>query len=143
MSGLGSLAALEGRWSMTRRIAHDDGRLDTFDGQCVFQRSGPRLVQDEEGVLVPGGGGTPMKATRRYIWSTGAGRIDVAFGDMRPFHSVPVGVETHETTYLCPPDRYQVSYDFKGFPEWETVWVVEGPRKSYRMTTVFSRMGTE
>lgn len=140
MSGLGSLAALEGRWSMVREIVHEDGRRDGFDGTCVFHRSGKRLIQDEEGVLVPGGGGAAMKATRRYIWSAGAGRVDVAFGDMRPFHSVPVGVEVHETTYLCPPDRYQVSYDFRHFPDWVTVWSVEGPRKSYRMETRFSRL---
>lgn len=140
MTGLGSLAALEGRWSMARDISHEDGRRDHFEGHCVFHRSGTRLVQDEEGVLVPGGGGTPMKATRRYIWSADAGRIDVAFGDMRPFHSIPFGVESHETTYLCPPDRYQVSYDFKGFPDWVSVWSVEGPRKLYRMKTKFSRI---
>ncbi|MBT8459406.1 MAG: trigger factor [Boseongicola sp.] len=143
MSGIASLAALEGRWSMAREIFHKDGRRDRFDGLCVFQRSGPRLVQDEDGMLVPDSGGPPMKATRRYIWSAGAGRIDVAFEDMRPFHSVPFGVDHHETTYLCPPDRYQVSYDFKEFPNWLTVWSVEGPRKSYHMETRFTRLAAE
>lgn len=143
MRGLSSLAALEGRWSMARVIDHEDGRRDHFEGVCVFHRSGQRLIQDEDGVLVPGGGGTSLKATRRYIWSAGGDRIDVAFGDMRPFHSVPFGVESHETTYLCPPDRYQVSYDFNDFPNWVTVWSVEGPRKAYRMETRFSRIKSD
>ncbi len=140
MSGLVSLAVLEGRWSMTRVIAHDDGRRDEFVGTCVFQRSGKRLVQDEAGVLTPVGGGMAMKATRRYIWSVDGSRVDVAFGDMRPFHSVPLGVETHATTHLCPPDRYEVFYDFKGFPVWSTVWRVDGPRKGYAMETRFERL---
>ena len=140
MSGLGSLAVLEGRWMMAREIVHDDGRRDLFQGESVFQRSGRRLVQDEAGVLTPARGGTPMKATRRYVWSLDGTRVDVAFGDMRPFHSVPLGVAAYETTYLCPPDRYQVSYDFKDFPEWSAVWQVEGPRKSYRMETRYSRI---
>jgi len=140
MNGLSSLAALEGRWSMARVIEHDDGRRDVFDGHSVFHRSGPRLIQDETGVLTPGRGGPALKATRRYVWSGQEGRIDIAFGDMRPFHSVPVGIAAYETTYLCSPDRYEVSYDFNGFPNWSTIWSVEGPRKSYRMETRYSRI---
>ena len=140
MSGLASLTALEGRWSMARDIVHSDGLRDVFVGESVFVRSGSRLVQDETGVLTPARGGAPMKATRRYVWSADGARIDVAFGDMRPFHSVPTGVDTHATTYLCPPDRYEVSYDFKHFPDWVSVWTVEGPRKSYRMKTRFGRL---
>ena len=140
MSGLGSLAALEGRWSMAREIVHEDGRRDVFQGESVFQRSGRRLVQNEAGVLTPARGGPAMKATRRYVWSAEGARVDVAFEDMRPFHSVPLGVEAYETTYLCPPDRYQVSYDFRDFPKWTAVWHVEGPRKSYRMETRYARI---
>ncbi len=139
MSGFGGLASLEGRWLMARNIVHDDGRCDVFDGECVFHRSGPRLVQDETGVLTQARGGAALKATRRYVWSQSEGRVDIAFGDMRPFHSVPLGVVTYETTYLCPPDRYEVSYDFTGFPRWSSVWNVMGPRKDYRMETQFSR----
>ena len=125
---------------MVRLIAHDDGRRDEFLGTCEFRRSGKRLVQDEDGVLTPDGKGAAMKATRRYIWSVDGGRVDVAFGDMRPFHSVLLGVASHETTYLCPPDRYGVSYDFKSFPVWSTEWRVDGPRKAYVMTTEFQRL---
>jgi len=140
MSRLPSLAALEGRWLMVRMIEHADGRRDVFEGESFFHRSGPRLLQDETGVLTPARGGHALKATRRYVWSGGGARIDVAFGDMRPFHSVPVGVSTYETAYLCPPDRYEVFYDFNDFPNWSTVWSVEGPRKDYRMETRFSRL---
>ncbi|MEM7719719.1 MAG: DUF6314 family protein, partial [Pseudomonadota bacterium] len=43
-----------------------------------------------------------------------------------------------ETVHLCPPDRYHVAYDFSSWPEWRTVWSVEGPRKTYRMSSHFA-----
>lgn len=140
MTGLASLAALEGRWRLARRILHADGREDRFDGQAVFRRSGPRLVHDEEGVLTPATGGAPIRGTRRYVWSQRGDRLEIAFADMRPFHSIPLGVERPGTTYLCPPDRYEVVYDFSRLPDWESRWQVEGPRKAYRMTSRFSRL---
>ncbi len=139
MSGLPSLAVLEGRWRLSRVIVHCDGRKDEFEGEAIFRRSGPRLIQDEEGWLTSGRTATRMKATRRYVWSGGGNRLDVAFEDMRPFHSVPLGIATPGTTYLCPPDRYEVSYDFRDFPDWSSIWEVEGPRKNYRMTSQFRR----
>jgi len=139
MSGLPSLAVLEGRWQVSRVILHNDGSKDEFEGEAVFRRSGPRLIQDEEGWLTSERAAAPMKATRRYIWSGSGNRLDVAFEDMRPFHSVPLGIATPGTTYLCPPDRYEVSYDFTDFPTWSSIWNVEGPRKNYRMTSRFKR----
>ena len=139
MSGLRSLAALEGRWRLTREILHSDGSKDRFEGEARFHRSGPRLIQDEEGYLSSDRAVKPMKATRRYVWSASGNRLDVAFEDMRPFHSVPLGSATPSTTYLCPPDRYEVAYDFRNFPDWSTVWNVEGPRKNYLMTSRFQR----
>ena len=139
MSGLPSLAVLEGRWRLSRVIVHSDGNKDEFEGEAIFRRSGPRLIQDEAGWLTPERAPTRMKATRRYIWSGDGNRLDVAFEDMRPFHSVPLGIATPGTTYLCPPDRYEVSYDFKDFPDWSSVWDVEGPRKNYRMISHFRR----
>jgi len=139
MSGLPSLAVLEGRWRLMRDILHKDGSKDRFEGEAIFHRSGPRLIQDEDGWLTSDRSATPMRATRRYVWSASANRLDVAFEDMRPFHSVPLGIATPGTTYLCPPDRYEVSYDFSDFPAWSNVWNVEGPRKNYQMTSYFRR----
>ncbi len=139
MSGINSLAVLEGVWRINRVIAHDDGLRDSFVGQAVFTRSGPRIIHDEDGWLTTGEKGQRLRATRRYVWTNENGRIDVAFGDMRPFHSIPVGVSKPETTYLCPPDRYQVAYDFEDFPSWTMTWRVDGPRKGYEMVSNFSR----
>ncbi len=130
---------LVGDWSLSRRIVHGDGREDRFEGRCVFSKSGPRLIQYESGVLETAEG--RFEGTRRYVWTEGAGQLQVHFEDMRPFHSVPLGVQRPEATYLCPPDRYGVSYDFTRWPDWESVWQVEGPRKDYVMTNRFMPEG--
>ncbi len=64
--------------------------------------------------------------------------MEVSFADMRPFHSIPLGEINPEATHLCPPDRYHVAYDFCGWPNWQTIWTVEGPRKDYRMESRFT-----
>jgi len=139
VSGLASLASLEGVWSLDRIVRHSDGREDVFSGTSTFLRSGPRLVQNEDGMLTPAGSRTPLKATRTYIWTQNDNQIDVMFDDMRPFHRFQTGVDAVNATHLCPPDRYEVAYDFAGFPRWSSTWTVEGPRKAYKMTNLFVR----
>lgn len=139
MPGLTSLGALEGRWRLTRRILHDDGTENRLEGTATFSRSGKRLIQVEEGLLSGLPGQPSLKASRRYVWTLERGRIEVLFGDMRPFHTIPVGVARPETTYLCPPDRYTVSYDFSDPAAWSSLWRVEGPKKSYVMESLFSQ----
>lgn len=143
MSGLSSLSLLEGHWRLVRRIIHSDGVENRLEGVARFVRSGKRLIQDEEGVLegVPGQPG--LKATRRYLWMQDRDRIEVLFPDMRPFHTIPTGVQRPETTYLCPPDRYHVAYDFADLKSWRATWRVEGPKKSYTMESTFLRSAAQ
>lgn len=143
MAGLTSLNVLEGRWRLTRLIVHEDGTEHRFDGTARFRRSGKRLIEDEDGVLRGLPDATEMKATRRYVWTQDKSRIEVLFDNMRPFHTIPTGVARPETTYLCPPDRYRVSYDFSSQRHWTSVWRVEGPKKSYVMTSEFRRLDVE
>ena len=140
MSGVGlpSLSALAGRWSLRREITHEDGATHHFMGSAVFTWSGPRLIEEQTGTLDIGTA-TPLKASRRYVWTREGSRIEVLFDDMRPFHTIPTGAARPETTHLCPPDRYHVAYDFTGFPDWVAVWDVEGPKKAYRMESRYSR----
>lgn len=137
MAGLNTLWALIGQFRLERRIVHADGREDRLSGTCKFSRAGPRLIQAEAGALETTEG--RFEATRRYVWSEDQGRLDVHFEDMRPFHSIPLGVDRPETTYLCPPDRYNVAYDFTGWPDWQSTWTVEGPRKDYVMVNRLQR----
>ena len=46
MAGLGSLAALEGKWVLERRIKHAEGRTDFFSGHTRGRCAGTRLIQD-------------------------------------------------------------------------------------------------
>ena len=139
MSGLASLALLEGVWRLDRRIVHDDGRQNRFEGTATFTKTGPRFLEDEDGLFHPGQSAQPLRATRRYFWGQTGDQVEVSFADMRPFHCFALGVSTPSATHLCPPDRYEVAYDFSAFPAWRAVWRVEGPRKAYEMTSVFSR----
>ncbi|MEM9708709.1 MAG: DUF6314 family protein [Pseudomonadota bacterium] len=134
-----AMTAFEGRWSVAREILQASGQRGHFEGEATLGPIGPgRLAYREEGTLRLDGG-TPFFATRSYIWRDAKGAVEVSFDDGRPFHSFPLACPTHETVHLCPPDRYQVAYDFSQWPVWETEWQVEGPRKAYRMRTVFRR----
>ena len=135
MSGLTSLAALAGDWHLSRRTEHRDGAVNRLEGQCHFTRSGTRLIQDEGGLLEMGA--QSFEARQRYIWQADGATLNVFFADMRPFHSVPLHTLHHTTAHLCPPDRYEVTYDFSDWPRWQSQWHVEGPRKAYLMTSLY------
>lgn len=140
MSGLSSLASLEGRWKLSRVIEHAQGTVDYLEGTTTFHRAGQQMIQDEEGLLSQDSVAMPLKATRRYLWSQVRNRLECAFDDGRPFHTVPLGTATPETVFLCPPDRYAVSYMFDSRNSWTATWKVSGPRKDYTMTSTYTRM---
>ena len=137
--GLSALADLEGCWTLSRKITHADGQVNEFTGHATCTLDGDQLTLNEEGVLsgLPGGG--PLNASRRYIMCEAAGHIAVFFHDMRPFHAIPLGVARPEACHDCPPDTYEVSYDFSDLGAWRATWSVSGPRKSYVMTTRYTR----
>jgi hypothetical protein len=139
MASPSSLWAFEGRWRLDRRIEHASGQGNaTFAGEARFTRSGQTLIHDEAGVLTIEGAGQGMQALRRYLWRAEKGWIAISFDDGRPFHAFPVGVADPEATHLCTPDRYEVRYDFAGWPDWTAVWRVTGPRKDYVTTSRLS-----
>ena len=125
MTGPSSLFSFLGTWELSREICHADGRIDRLQGSCAFTRSGPHLLQDEWGLLETSAG--QFRATRRYVWKEAEGQLNVFFQDMRPFHSVQLGVERPETIHLCAPDRYAVVYDFTRWPNWFTCLLYTSP----------------
>ncbi len=135
----GSLAAFEGRWRLDRVIRQADGPEGRLKGHATFTRGGPgTLVCDEEGEMQLGTA-PPLRATRRYLWRSGGGGIEVSFDDNRPFHGFTLGVAAPTAIHICPPDRYEVAYDFADWPIWRATWTVEGPRKAYVMTSRYAR----
>jgi hypothetical protein len=129
------LWAFEGRWAVSREIADAKGVDGRFDGTATFVREGAGLRYVERGVLRLGT--AEMQAERRYVWTAGEG-VEVWFDDGRFFHGFALG-DTAEATHDCPPDWYEVSYDFRAWPEWSSRWRVTGPRKDYVMTSRFVR----
>jgi hypothetical protein len=80
-----------------------------------------------------------MTTRRCYRWIRTESGADVQFDDGRPFHSVDLSRTRPQASHDCPPDRYDVTYDFGQWPVWSLHWIVKGPRKDYSMTTWFRR----
>ncbi len=129
-----------GTWTLTRRI--DDRRTGTagsFTGRAVFRPEGAELAYREEGVLRLGPG-PGFTASRAYRWQAVAGGIAVLFEDGRFFHALALDdAPRAEAGHDCGADRYAVRYDFRDWPDWRAVWEVRGPRKDYRMESLYSR----
>ena len=129
-----------GRWRLERRIADRRAGVEgRFDGAADLTPEGAGLTYAERGQLVLGAG-APMTAERRYRWTQGeGGRIAVAFADGRAFHSFDPAAGAAEAAHWCDPDDYRVRYDFSAWPLWRAVWQVRGPRKDYRMESLYRR----
>ena len=122
-----------GCWSFERRVQHEAQPEACAVGTAYWRETGAGAEYVESAELRIEGH-PPMQAERRYLWTP---ELDVLFEDGRYFHAVPPtgGVARH----WCDPDEYRVQYDFSDWPEFETIWHVNGPRKSYVMTTRYRR----
>jgi hypothetical protein len=127
------LSDFEGRWRLSRRIVQDAGTEARFEGQAVWSPDAECLIYRETGTLTVTGQ-PPMQAERRYRWHPD---LCVHFDDGRFFHRVPA--QGGETDHWCDPDSYHVRYDFSAWPDFEVIWLVSGPRKSYRMFSRYAR----
>ena len=76
-----------------------------------------------------------FRAERRYLWGPD---LTVCFEDGRFFHQVPP--EGGQAAHWCDPDQYEVSYDFRAWPDWQTRWRVVGPRKDYAMVSWYRKV---
>lgn len=128
------LADFAGTWSIARSIVPASGPRATFEGTARWAPGADGLDYVEQGVLRMEGA-APMQAERRYRWSAD---LSVYFDDGRFFHTVPA--RGGQTTHFCDPDTYSGSYDFADWPRFSVHWDVQGPRKDYRMTSVFTRL---
>lgn len=133
-----ALADLEGRWRLERVI--EDARAGLtgrLEGESVWSPDGAGLKQVETGLLSYGAA-PPMQASRTYLWREGPDGLAVFFEDGRPFHTVTGRLAARHD---CPPDLYDVTYDFSAWPVWESRWRVTGPRKDALIVSRFSRLG--
>jgi len=144
----GLLACLVGRWCLSRRIGdrlRPEGRQGAFEGEAVLERVGDATLAYRETGTLTLAGQAPLRAERRYLWRAAGARVEVAFGDGRPFHTFDPAAPRPEARHDCAPDLYRVAYDFAGLAErparWEAAWDVFGPRKDYRMVSRYARAG--
>lgn len=130
------LGDFAGVWTVSRDITHGDGTRGHFEGTATFTPDGDGLAYVEEGLLRLGQG-APLNATQKYRWDAD---MAVYFEDGRFFHRVPpLG---GPTSHWCAPDQYDGSYDFADWPGFTVVWRVSGPRKDYRMRSLYVRGGS-
>ncbi len=128
-----SLADFEGEWLLERRITHDDGTVARFVGHAVWRWVQGGMAYAETGTITVADA-APIEARQKYTWKDD---LTVWFSDGRFFHQVPAagGVASH----WCAPDQYDGQYDFGAWPEFSVTWAVAGPRKAYRMTSLYRR----
>lgn len=132
------LSDFVGTWHLARDI--DDwlsGAPARLEGSAALTASGIGATYEETGTLRLGTGPS-VAARRRYLWRDVGHEIAVAFADGRPFHSFDPGEAQPEAEHLCGADLYRVRYDFTAWPVWRAVWEVRGPRKDYRLVSVYT-----
>jgi len=129
----------KGDWTLSRHIFDLDSQwLGRFEGQAIIIETEKGLHYHEEGKL-QFGGLTAMTATRDYIWTLpDAKTVRVLFEDGKHFHDFDPTEPRPQATHYCDPDEYDVTYDFRKWPEWRAEWRVEGPKKDYRMVSMYS-----
>lgn len=131
------LSEFEGLWALSRRITDTlGGREGKLEGQAEFIARDEHWLYQETGIL-HWPNSAPMVANRGYQFFETQGRIEIRFQNGDPFHSFTWANPT--ATHDCPPDFYEVSYDFGAWPEWTSQWHVTGPRKDYRLLSQYSR----
>ncbi len=109
-----------------------------FVGECEIVEG----IYSESGEIVLGDG-SKLVSSRRYIWQDSGDAIDVSFEDKSFFHRIDLSKRISKAVHFCAPDTYKVYYDFTSWPDWSVAWNVEGPRKSYKMSSSYRKQGSE
>ena len=109
-----------------------------FVGECEIVEG----IYFESGEIVLGDG-SKLASSRRYIWQDSGDAIDVSFENKSFFHRIDLSKRISKAVHFCAPDTYKVHYDFTLWPNWIVAWNVEGPRKSYKMSSSYRIQGIE
>ena len=129
-----------GDWVLSRTIADQlQGQEGRLTGTARFEEAGARRLAYVEKGRLRLGAGPELVAQRQYYWDFEGEGVDVTFDDERPFHRFTPQGHAAGTDHPCGEDYYTVRYDFSGWPRWEAVWTVKGPRKNYVSHSVYQR----
>tara|TARA_B100001093_G_scaffold217192_1_gene208414 strand:+ start:794 stop:1240 length:447 start_codon:yes stop_codon:yes gene_type:complete len=137
-----------GYWTLDRHI--DDflfGQTGQFTGQATLVASDTEWHYFESGILTLQNQ-TPLKSEQRYMWSPTPNGFDIHFENGRFFHSFDLPensrINSSATAYhWCDPDDYNVQYNLHNFPDWSSIWQVEGPKKSYKLESKYRRLSED
>jgi len=120
-----------GDWQLNRQITDRHGAMNgTLVGTVTLSGAGAALRYAETGRLRLESGPV-MEATRDYLWTFKDGHVEVRFADGAAFHTFTPAGKVPGSTHLCGADLYNVTYDFRDWPQWRATWGVKGPRKDY------------
>lgn len=131
-------AQLEGVWRIERSISSGE----RFRGEAQFTRDGDNLFYREDGDFCLTNGQC-FQAFRVYIYVSKPTGFAVYFDETprRLFQNVTIesGSMTGAATHFCGQDTYQSVYSFNEKDRFTIEHNVQGSRKNYRMTSVYSR----
>ena len=132
-------AFLSGPWRIARRI-HDarQGLIGRLAGLGIFAPAPQGLAYDENGLLRFGG--YQGEATRRYLFAFDqTDAAVVRHADDSLFHRLNLSAGKDDIQHQCAEDYYRGRYRVLDENRFVTIWDVTGPRKRYRMATLYTR----
>jgi Family of unknown function (DUF6314) len=138
-------AGLEGAWNI-RRVIEDkmNGSAPLFEGTASFVAGPAGYAYNETGVLRMDADKT-FDATRSYIYMPEADGFSVWFPEEPPrlFHAIRLyadgDMQFGAASHRCGNDVYDSDYAFYGDGSFTVRHAVTGPRKSYIMTSTYTR----
>jgi hypothetical protein len=134
-------AFLRGDWRLCRRI--HDLRLSLrgqFEGRASVTAVTDGLLLTETGSLVFGE--HVSDATQRYRIAFDRGGAQVFRADGSYFHDLDLSSGWARILHRCGDDLYHGRYRVLDGDRYGVVWRVTGPRKDYRMVSLYSRIAS-
>lgn len=132
-------AFLMGSWRIARRIYDArQGMVGRLAGSANFASASQGLMYDETGLLHFGS--YRGEAARRYLFAFD--RIHAAsvhHADGSPFHWLDLSSGRDDIHHQCGEDHYRGRYRVLGRDQFVASWDVAGPRKRYRMATIYKQ----
>jgi hypothetical protein len=133
--------SLTGSWSLRRSIDNGVSMSGTAtiasldDGRFSYHERGRLRLAD----------GYEIDGERRYLFEESDGGFSVFFAESQPrlFHRIVLDRTgtglVGEGTHLCGDDRYDSRYRFSADKSFTIEHAVSGPRKRYRIETLYTR----
>lgn len=133
-----------GEWTLIREISPEFH----FEGLATFEALSANTYLLRETGLLYQASKPAMTANRSWHWElVGENQLKISYDEKPPrlYHALNMqfdeeqGGWTGQGLHVCAPDEYRGSYHLSG-DKLESVQDVSGPKKSYRVHSVFKRI---